>query len=264
MITFKSSRIIWLLAFAFIFGSARADENVSTSPSDDALQSSIWFDADQSNLKPVTLDTTPKDSANRDSRWLPTPKRVRNSTAPALPATGGLAISNWLGWLLLLLIAVLLIGLLAWIITKAETPELVQASRRPAGQINLPSQQMAERIKQLPTELRRRDFDLRSEAERLMNSGDFDQAIVLLFGHQLLLLDHFGLLRLSRGKTNRKYVRETLSSDREIGDCLRATANAFERSYFGRHSIDPVEFQELWKSNGDMELKLQQRKEVAA
>ena len=237
----------------------------SDSPSQDVLESSIWFDADQASLKPVPFDPKADDSINRDSRWLPKPKRVRNAPAPAAAATGGgLGLSNWLGWLLLALIAVLLIGLLAVVISKAETPELIQMGANADGKIQLPSQQMAERIKHLPTELRRTDVDLRSEAERLMQSGNFDHAIILLFGHQLLLLDHFGLLRLSRGKTNRKYVRESISADRDIGERLRLTADAFERSYFGRHSIDPAEFDELWQSNSELESRLQQRTETAA
>ena len=97
-------------------------------------------------------------------------------------------------------------------------------------------------MKHLPAELRRTDVNLRSEAERLMNAGQFDQAIILLFGHQLLLLDHAGLLRLSRGKTNGRYVRETRAADHESADRLRLTATAFERSYFGRHTIAAGEF----------------------
>ncbi len=97
-------------------------------------------------------------------------------------------------------------------------------------------------MKHLPAELRRTDVNLRSEAERLMREGQYDQAIILLFGHQLLLLDRFGMLRLNRGKTNRKYVRETRAVDGELAGRLQDTVNAFERSYFGRHSIAQREF----------------------
>ena len=105
---------------------------------------------------------------------------------------------------------------------------------------------------------------LRSEAERLMNEGEYDQAIILLFGHQLLLLDRVGMLRLNRGKTNRKYVRETRALDPESADRLQGTVTAFERSYFGRHLITAREFADLWQANAELEQAIERRQEVAA
>jgi len=116
-----------------------------------------------------------------------------------------------------------------------------------------PDQQTIERIKHLPPELRRTDVNLRTECERLMRAGQYDQAIILLLGHQLLLLDRHGMLRLSRGKTNGRYVRETRSRDERCGRWLRETADAFEQSYFGRHEISPDVFAELWDQNGRLE-----------
>lgn len=230
---------------------------------DGSLESSVWFDADQSTVVPVRVDSSSDDSLNRDSRWLPKPKRVKAaSNPPAL--SSGFSLTNLLGWCLLLLIAVFVIGLVALIVSKAETPEMVQARSHANGHARLPSEQLAERIKHLPPELRRTDVDLRTEAERLMNEGQFDNAIILLFGHQLLLLDHVGMLRLSRGKTNRKYVRETAGTDRESAKLLGATVAAFERSYFGRHALSESEFAGLWNSNRDLENIAKNRTEVAA
>lgn len=234
-----------------------------SSPTDHVLEDSVWFDSEQSSILPVEVNLESADSMNRDSRWLPKPNPIKQSNKPA-PVTGGPNISNWLGWLLLLLIAVLAIGLLTWVVSKAETPESAQARAHAAGQAKLPDRELAERIKHLPAELRRTDVNLRSEAERLMRRGDFDPAIILLFGHQLLLLDQSGMLRLNRGKTNRKYVRETASADPESATCLRATVDAFERSYFGRHSISQAEFVQLWDRNTELESIVRNRVEVAA
>jgi hypothetical protein len=234
-----------------------------TSPTEGALESSIWFDADNSTVLPVEVEIKTDDSLNRNSRWLPKPKRIKAASNPvALPS--GFSISNLLGLALLILFFVLVIGLLALIVAHAETPERVQSRTHSNGQSKLPDEQMAERIKHLPAELRRTDVNLRSEAERLMNAGQFDHAIILLYGHQLLLLDHVGMLRLNRGTTNRKYVREMASVDREASDRLRATVSAFERSYFGRHSISESKFVELWKLNSELESIAQSRTEVAA
>ncbi len=119
-------------------------------------------------------------------------------------------------------------------------------------------------MKHLPAELRRTDVNLRSEAERLMQEGQYDQAIILLFAHQLLLLDRATLIRLNRGKTNGKYVRETRSVDPESAQWLRATVAAFERSYFGRHPIEQDDFTELWQSNLKLEESIRRRQELAA
>ncbi len=92
----------------------------------------------------------------------------------------------------------------------------------------------------------------------------FDQAIILLFAHQLLLLDRVGILRLNRGKTNGKYVRETRGSDPDLARRLRATVSAFEMSYFGRHDLSRDRFSELWNSNLKLEQAVQSRQELAA
>jgi len=127
-----------------------------------------------------------------------------------------------------------------------------------------PDEQTLERMKHLPAELRRTDVNLRSEAHRLMQSGNYDQAIILLFGHQLLLLDRFGMLRLNRGKTNRKYVRETRSSDPTAAKSLQTTVTAFERSYFGRHTISQREFANIWQANQQLEKGIEQKQGEAA
>ncbi len=241
-----------------------------SSQGENLVDDSIWFDADVPAVLPVTVKPQVDDSLNRNSRWLPKPQRVKqtaNANTPASSSNGlwgtGLSISNLLGWLLLVVIVGLAIALIAKFVSQAEAPER-RSGLRSKVQSELADQQMAERIKHLPAELRRTDVHLRSEAERLMKAAQYDHAIILLFGHQLLLLDHAGQLRLSRGKTNRQYVRETASADAVSAKRLRATIDSFERSYFGRHSIAKQEFDELWKSNIELERAIGQRSEEAA
>jgi hypothetical protein len=79
-----------------------------------------------------------------------------------------------------------------------------------------------------------------------------------------LLLDQVGMLRLNRGKTNRKYVRETRSFDADAANPLQATVTAFERSYFGRHVISRSGFEDLWRANSALERAADRRRETAA
>lgn len=243
-------------------------------PAAEALGNTPWYDADSKAVRPVKVQRTFDDSANRDSRWLPSVKRVRKAPTTSTPTTTaggfggvfgtGLSIGNLFGWLLLVMILVAVVGLLAYAFSRAEL-EFGRSSRDNGTLITgTPDAQTIERMKHLPPELRRTDVNLRSEALRLMQLGSYDQAIILLFGHQLLLLDRAGSLRLARGKTNGRYVRETRQHDPAMADCLAATVNAFERSYFGRHMIGEAEFEHLWRNNESLEQSVQAAHEVAA
>ncbi|WP_186776191.1 DUF4129 domain-containing protein [Rubripirellula reticaptiva] len=243
-----------------------ADQAIAST--ENAVADSIWFDSDKQSLIPVDVDPELDDSVNRDSRWLPKPEKVAKPKTPTTPTTntgnGGLFGTGWtlanvLGWGLLATLFALAIAIILFAMNKAEIDLTANPSTR-CGSVannNTPDEQMIQRMKHLPAELRRTDVNLRTEAERLMNENLFDQAIILLFGHQLLLLDRVGMLRLNRGKTNRKYLRETREINPKTSTALQETVDAFERSYFGRHEITASEFAELWKSNRDLESSIQ-------
>jgi hypothetical protein len=253
-----------LLLFATIAGAlscgASPVSGQELPPADRALEDSLWFDSDQNAIVPIHVDPQLEDSINRDSRWLPTAKKIKQSTAPVAPTPGtGFSFADLFSWTFLIIVLALVIGLLIWAIMRVETPESIQLQRRSPADVELPDARTIERIKHLPPELRRTDVNLRSEAERLMRAKQYDQAIILLFGHQLLFFDQMGWLTLNRGKTNRKYIREAAAADRESSRTLQATVGAFERSYFGRHSIGEIEFNRLWEANAALEEKWRQQ-----
>lgn len=242
---------------------------------DGVLNDTAWYDAESGQIVPIPVVPQTDDSMHRDSRWLPQAKRVAKPSTPTTSGgttgggTGGLfgsglSVGNLLGWMLLIAIVAGAIALLLFAISKTEADLTSTKGRKSASVLKASDEQILERMKHLPAELRRSDVNLRSEAERLMREGHFDQAIILLFGHQLLLLDRVGMLRLNRGKTNRRYVRETRRADRDAARRLKDTVHAFERSYFGRHSITAQQFQELWESNQTLENAIEQRRGVAA
>ncbi|MCO8121406.1 DUF4129 domain-containing protein [Stieleria sp. TO1_6] len=236
------------------------------------LSSSPWYDASSNQIRPIPIRPRVDDSIHRNSRWLPKPKKL---SAPDVPNASNLPTgtkpqtnsgilgtsltwTNLFGWALLAATLFGIVGIIVYALSRAElggpANELGSANSRTSG---LPDQQMLERIKHLPPELRRTDVNLRSECQRLMQQGRFDQAIILLLGHQLLLLDRAGILRLARGKTNGGYVRETRSNMASCAPILRATADAFEQSYFGRHEITSDVFAEIWEQNAQLESAVQ-------
>ncbi|MCA9138807.1 MAG: hypothetical protein KDB00_18675 [Planctomycetales bacterium] len=235
----------------------------ATSPVQKSLETTPWFDAQKNEIVPIAITPRTDDSIHRDSRWLPKPETVKKTTTqPKTSNTGttttgtvlfgsSVTMGNVFGWVLLVVLALAIVGITVYAISRAEInlPDGKKSGKVGSGGDGLPDEQMLERIKHLPAELRRTDVNLRTECERLMLEGRFDQAIILMLGHQLLLLDRNGLLRLSRGKTNGRYVRETRTNDHDCATYLRATADAFEQSYFGRHEIPENVFHELWKQN---------------
>lgn len=266
-----------LVALCTCFSNAYCEAATAAGDSftDSALTDTSWYDAENQRLIPIHVEIENPDTANRDSRWLPKPKRIAKRPASTAPATtpvvagngwfgSGLTGGGLFGWVLIFLIPVLAVAIVLYAITKADIRlhdgESVAASKK-AASVN---PQTIERIQHLPPELRRTDVNMRVEAERLMNEEQFDQAIILLFGHQLLMLDHGGYLRLARGKTNGRYVRETRGIHPDSSELLKATVSVFERSYFGGHEITRADFEELWQGNTQLERFVDSKQGIAA
>lgn len=268
--------LLLLVAFPCLNSQQTAAQQTG-GPSTAEVQSSIaesvgdtsWYDSETQQLRPVTVRERIEDAGNRDSRWLPKPQRVRknNSTAGGGggggTGTGGSGLSNAIGWIVMAFLAVTMIGLLVYFFSKGEMEVDIGAGRRHRGSGDPLEEDLTERMEQLPVEVRQQGSDMRGEAERRMQAGDFDRAIIYLFGHQLLQLDRYQMLRLSRGKTNRQYVREANSSG-ESGRILQHTVDSFEASYFGRHAVTADRFEFLWKENLRLENLLRQHREAAA
>ncbi len=272
----------WLLVtlpVTLVTSTASAQDDVVTvSPRQsiiaESLESTPWYDAEEKRLTPLPVQVREDDSINRDSRWLPQPEQLTEQR-PVQTSSGGrgnsgglfgssLTLGHLLGWALLIAMVLAVVGGIVYAVSRAE---LGLADRKPgAGKSGvgkgLPDAQTLERIEHLPAELRRTDVNLRTECQRLMGEGMYEQAIILLLGHQLLLLDRAGVLRLSRGKTNGTYVREARTRHAQCGVWLRQTADAFEQSYFGRHEIAPEVFAQLWRQNEQLEAALDTGEDV--
>ncbi|MEM0925163.1 MAG: hypothetical protein AAGJ83_03925, partial [Planctomycetota bacterium] len=199
--------LLLFLVLAFVGHSA-----VSAASDAEAVRESIsttpWYDASSDSIIPVQLQPRLDDSVHRESRWLPKPKKLREKRTPnsntQVSTVGNglfgssLTMGHLLAWCLLIAFIIGVVGIIIYGISHAEIRMSGNAAAKneSANSKKLPDSATLERIKHLPPELRRTDVNLRSECERLMNEEQFDQAIILLLGHQLLLLDRHGLLRL--------------------------------------------------------------------
>lgn len=248
-------------------GSQGIASDVVQSPSSDVLSDSVWYDGEVDRVVAVEVKTSQDDSIHRDSDWLPqaepVPKSVNAPNPSAIPGFNffgeAFAYTNLVAWCLL---AALVVGTgvwVAWILGK----DGLAGGRRKVDQSLASDERLLERVQHLPQELQRENLDYRAEAERMMQSGDFEQAIVLLFAYQLLILDRSACLRLNRGKTNRQYLKETRFADPQASEWFASVIKLFESSYFGRRVIEASDFTRCWQENEMLERQLTQRTEVA-
>ena len=270
----------WLIGFAVVVGGTWWHGEVKAQtpgtatvvspaePGVSGVSDSVWYDEAAQTLRPIEVADSTRDSVHRDSRWLPEAKSITNrgSGSPAGGTAGGAGggggggggawggLGTAPGWLVIVVLLFVLAAIVAFLLQKMEPKDATVAGKRLSRRaIEEDDEAMIDRINRLPPQLRRTDVNMRSEAERLMNAGQFDLAVILLYGHQLLLLDRAGWLRLGRHKTNRQYLRECRRSDVQGHALLQQTVESFESSYFGDHSIAPERFEQLWRGNLELE-----------
>jgi hypothetical protein len=192
-----------------------------------------WYDAQRDALRRVDLPPIEGAVPTRlDWRWSPTNWNLNLNLLWDLIEA--------LAWLLL----IVLLGLIIHLLVKAY---LNRESLAVAGP-NLAAQEQltdAQRIEQLPFQVRRPESDLLSAAREAYQAGNFGDAIVYLFSYQLLQLDKVNLIRLAKGKTNRQYLREL----RHQGTARRLLTHSmlvFEDVFFGNYRLDRERFESCW------------------
>jgi hypothetical protein len=102
----------------------------------------------------------------------------------------------------------------------------------------------ASRVDSLPTGLVMDDSDPLEAARRFREQGERGRAVVLLFAHQLLLLDQMGMIRLTPGRTGRQLVRSIEAE--VVRGAVGRTLRMFEAVYYGHQEPDAESFDALW------------------
>lgn len=222
---------------------------------------SNWFDRSAGRVVPIDLRTREVDNANRRSDWEEKPQPW-NISGPKV--NFGFPLVRVIGWVGLVLAIFLAVAVLLFLYSRFEPTVLGGQSESDPRQAWADDDQTQRRMEQLPAEVRVASLDPRSEAERLMRLGRLDQAIAALFAHQLILLDRCGWLRLSRGKTNQRYLGETRIHSATGQELLAQTVMAFEASYFGKLPPTAERFARLWADNAKLEATVNRAREAVA
>ncbi|MEM9644365.1 MAG: DUF4129 domain-containing protein [Planctomycetota bacterium] len=260
------SAVAWepLVTKSGVTGSVQSSLRLLGADGEPVVPKTVWFDDQTGELTPVDVPVQNDDSVNRGSRWVPDAVQPakKKATTPAGGATGPTGLGTVLGWTFIGALFVCILVAIFWAFKNSDL-DLTTGSQSSARQDDF-EELRQQRIQELPLELQQTSLDPRSEVEKLMRDGEYDLAIIALYGHQLLLLDRHHLLRLSRGKTNHQYVREVHREHAEEAGLLNNTVDAFERSYFGRHRLSSTEFQRLWEENTKLEELVESLQEAAA
>ncbi len=176
-----------------------------------------WYDAEKDTLKPVELT----DSWNWD-----------------LSAIGRPLLA------LVVTLVVVLLAVLIWVIVRSWLQR--ERKRRASGVTIADPLVAADRIEALPFLRQRAQTDLLGQARLHYEQGNYGEAIIYLFSHELVELDRANLIRLAQGKTNRQYLREVRTHE-PLRDILEHTMVTFEGVFFGRQPLDRAGFESCWR-----------------
>jgi len=155
---------------------------------------------------------------------------------------------EWLTWITIGGLLILLVYLLVRAYLNRSDRRLASAQ---ADEVAEEEDETA-RIRSLPFPVRAARLNLLVEARRHYQQGDYGEAVKYLFSYQLLQLDKYQWIRLTRGKTNRQYLVE-VGPESVIRRLLEETMVTFEDFFFGNLTIDRARFESCWSRLGQFE-----------
>jgi len=215
-----------------------------------------WYDRRQDEVRPLHLvPRSDADSANRSSQWTNTDQQT---TGGAGRRTGALGpVLQWIG----LTALIILLGVIAYLVATAFLKE--EISEGAAQRRVVETSRDVDRVEELPFHVRGASGDFLSEARRLYEAGQFSEAIFYLFSYQLVQLDRHQVIRLTKGKTNRQYLRETRQRP-AVRPILEQTMYAFEDAFFGHKTLTREQFERCWRQLDEFHAELDRLERAAA
>jgi hypothetical protein len=221
----------------------------SSSTAQKAVQSvgAGWYNGKENSFNPPGFQP-PADHPLRSQGWLARPEKeswqwpewIRNWWSSLRSSMSGFG--QWVAYLLWVLLTVAVLACIVLLLMH------VHRSYRPATMHN-----DIRKIRIDPTRVDALPFTVQhamtgdplAQAKHLASTGNFDLAIIFLYGYLLLALDQARKLHLQKGKTNRMYLRE-MEGNAPLAALVESVMEKFEQVYFGKHSIDQTSFQQSW------------------
>ncbi|MBX9792010.1 MAG: hypothetical protein K2Y37_24060 [Pirellulales bacterium] len=194
-----------------------------------------WYDSSHDDLQRVRVPRT--------SNWNP-------NWSFSLP-------SDALKWVVWTVVALALV-VLAYLLYQVYQGRWVDLPAKSRTQAERPLTNDASRVEALPFQLEPQAGSLLDAARRAYAAGDFARAIVYLFSHELVELDRRQHIRLTRGKTNRQYLRELGRGP--LSGLLGQTMVAFEEVFFGNRALTRERFEICWNRLNEFDALLGPRR----
>ncbi len=247
--------ILILLVAVVVFGNVRqlaADESVAKNVAmeNDLLRKSthpVWFDAKTGNITPVAARKNEIDVSDRHSSVATPQPRTNSAWWDSL--SGSLSkVFSWLfeGWLTILGVFLVLLALAAGFLVWRYSSNGGGFFRSREAKDLLAHEREKAKIQDLPFEIEQTAMGLLGQAAKLRAAGDYSKAIVYLFSHVLVEMDGARCIRLTRGKTNRTYLRE-LRGREMLKSFTNQLVQAFEFAFFGKHQLSQESFEAIWQ-----------------
>jgi hypothetical protein len=222
--------------------SARIDSELVTQTSD-----SVWYDPDKESLKPsdgnqpsVDVSTRHSSIAQESGKWW-----FWELLKNFFSYIGDFFAAFFAAWRYIIPVVLLsVLGLIVFFVVKYGIFE-GGSYRRSQSAKALTLEEQAAKVQDLPFELEMSSLTLLEQARKYRNAGDYSKAITYLFSHLLVDLDRARMIRLTRGKTNRVYLRE-LRPHLSLQEFLSEVVSLFETSFFGKHEIQREAFEVIW------------------
>jgi hypothetical protein len=187
------------------------------------------------------------DSSADDVRRIEVQKDQPASNTRTTAFSGGGSVFTMLAWIGIALLLALLVYFLVRMYLMRESGKTTVS--------NVDDEDVGDqidRVENLPVKIRRHVSDLLAEARRNYEEGNYAEAIVYYYSHLLVQLDRRQLIRLTKGKTNRQYLREVTGRAGLI-DLLGDTMLMFEDVFFGRHNLSRDHFDTVWRRRDEFE-----------
>jgi hypothetical protein len=215
-----------------------------------------FYDREKDDVRRLAVEEPQADeAANRRSKWTGKNATKKNRTAMRAPAGLGEGLQ-----LVGLAALVAFIGIIAWLIAKAFLKNEVTETN--VSKV-IETSRDVDKVQALPFAIRKPAGDFLAEAQRLYAAGEFSEAVIYLYSHLLVQLDHHHVIRLAKGKTNRQYLREARSRPL-VREILEQTMIAFEDVFFGDHELSREEFEACWQRLDQFHGELEKLERAAA
>ncbi|MEE3372119.1 MAG: hypothetical protein VX346_22485 [Planctomycetota bacterium] len=206
-----------------------------------------WYDqgADDVRVVPFRVSTG-AEARYRHSTWVDGPDLGQVNSNLSSRSGGFRLFSSevWsaVAWGVGILFLLGVVVLLVWTFVKVlnnESDREDSIKEADADSIRVQNQ-----VDKLPFEIADPTRDLLAAARKSYESGDVRQAIIYLFGYQLVHLDSVQAIQLEDGKTNRQCLAELAGS--KLHAILERTMLAFEDVFFGELPLEPAVFDQCW------------------